>query len=427
MGHSVIKRKTCRICNSRNLECALKMPSTPVGDSYVTADNLNKSQESYSLDLFICRQCTAIQLMEVVDPTILYGNYIYETSISKGLVQHFEEYSDDVINKVKPLAGQLVVDIGSNDGTLLKFFKKQGLSVLGIDPAPKASQHAQEAGIETWQEYFSPSLAQKIKQKRGCAKIITANNVFANIDDLGAFINGIKTVLDPSGYFVFETGYGTDLIKYRLVDTIYHEHLSYFTVLSLQNLFNRYGMVLTDVERISSKGGSLRCFARVKNAAHKVSSSVDRMIDDEKDYGINSGETYERFSNDVFELKRKLLTLCQRIKSEGKTIAGYGASVGVTTLIYLFELADYLSLIVDDNPARFDLYTPGHHLPVMSSDVLYEKNPDYVLILAWRYQESIIRKHQEYLNNGGQFIVPQPEFMVINQDSKQMMATSNSI
>ncbi len=411
---SCVRRSDCRLCHSSDLELILKFVPTPVGDSYVPVEKVHQKQERFPLELFLCASCGCAQLLDVVNPKILYSNYIYQTSISLGLAEHFNRYAKEVLDYLKPEQGSLVIDIGSNDGTLLKAFKRQGMRVLGIDPAPEASKSANAAGIETLNDYFCGELARKIYKQHGPPAIITANNVIANIDDLSSFIQGIRTLLSANGCFVFETGYMVDFIQGKLIDTIYHEHLSYFTVSSMDKFFCEQGMELIYAQHISTKGGSFRAIAQLKGGKRTISPLVQQMIQEEKRMEVGFPSIYKKISKEVEEWKIQLSALLNNIKSQGKTVAGYGASVGVTTLLYLFDLANKLDYILDDNPARYNLYTPGHHLLVVSSDEIYKRNPDYVLILAWRYNEPIIKRHEKFLNEGGQFILFFPKLEIVS-------------
>lgn len=413
MVATVFRRNICRLCGGNDLESVLKLAPTPAGDAYVPLECLNEAQEIFPLDLFLCQTCGGIQLLDVVDPAILYGNYIYETSISLGLAEHYHRYADEVMNYIKPSKGALVVDIGSNDGTLLKFFRDHGMCVLGIDPARDIAKKATESGIETKPDFFTIELARQIKNERGSAAIITANNVFANVDNLSDMIMGIRELLAPEGVFILETSYLVDVIQKNLLETIFHEHLSYFSVKPLEAFFRRSGMELIDVKRIPTKGGSLRCIVQLKGGRRTISPSVAQLIDLETKLGIDRVDIFRDLSTEIDTLKKQLLSFLRDLKAQGKTIAGYGASVGVTTLIYLFDLADMLSFIVDDNPSKQNLFSPGHHISVIPSQSIYERKPDYVLILAWGYSEPIMRKHQAYLKQGGHFIIPLPEMRVI--------------
>lgn len=414
MGISVFHRETCRLCGGRNKELVLHLEPTPPGDHYVPAGEINRIQETYPLDLFLCRLCGHLELSDVVDPKILYGNYIYETSISMGLVEHYRRYADEVIGRVKPSKNSFIVDIGSNDGTLLRFCQQQGMRVLGIDPAHDIAEKATESGVKTLSAFFTADLAHKIRNEYGPATIVTANNVIANIDNLDDMIKGISVLLDSKGIFVFETGYAVDLVENMLVDNIYHEHLCYYSVKPLESFFRRHGMELIDVQRNFSKGGSLRCTVQLAGGIYSTSPSVAELISLETGIGIDRSEVFNAFSVKIGILKNKIQTLLREIKLQGKTIAAYGASVGVTTLAYYLDLSKLIDFVVDDNPARHNLFTPGYHIPVLSPHIIYERKPDYVLILAWRYSEPIMKKHNTYLKNGGHFIVPLPQLSVIS-------------
>jgi len=317
------------------------------------------------------------------------------------------------LNHVNPPQGSFVVDIGSNDGTQLKIFEKHGMSVLGIDPAPEVAKKANETGIETLQNFFTHKTAIQVRKERGSADIITADNVFANIDDLDDMITGVRELLSSDGCFVIETGYAGGLVENMLIDNVYHEHLLYCCVKSLQKFMDRYCLEIIDAQRISTKGGSIRIFVQHKGGPRSISDAVSRLIQLEENAGIDQGQVYKDISQKIANIKKELTKLLLDIRAQGKTVVGYGASVGVTTLLYLFDLSDKIDFIVDDNKTRHHLFTPGHHIPVLPSEELYKKKPDYVLILAWRYRESIMKKHQQYQKEGGRFIVPLPTIEVI--------------
>lgn len=415
MSKLVIRRKTCRLCNGNELELVLKLAPTPIGDAYVPREGTKKIQECYPLEIYLCKSCGLSQLLDVIDPEAVYSNYIYHTSDSSGLVKHFEDYVDSILHRINPPKNSLAIDIGSNDGSLLRFFKKSGMRVLGIDPAKEIARKATESGIETLPTFFTLELARKIRNERGSAHIITTNNTFANVDDLTNMMEGVKELLSQDGIFVFETGYFLDLIQKTIFDNIYHEHLSYFSVKPLENFFISNGMELIDVERVPTKGGSIRCIIQLKGSSRKASSSVNQLIKLETELGIHDVETIKKFGNKLEAMKNKLMEILRDLKSKGKTVVGYGASVEVTTMLYYFNLdSNLLEFIVDDNPMRQNLYSPGLHIPVLSSQAIYERKPDYVLLLAWQYSEPIMKKNQKYLEQGGHFILLLPSLQVVN-------------
>jgi SAM-dependent methyltransferase len=312
-----------------------------------------------------------------------------------------------------PKEGELVIDIGSNDGTLLRFFQGKGMRTLGIDPAREIAQKATDSGIETLPEFFTSDLAERIRPDFGSAAIVTANNVFAHADHLADMANGIHDLLLPNGVFVFEVSYLGDLIENRVFDFIYHEHLCYHSVRPLMNFFRLHDMELIRVERIPTKGGSIRGMAQRQQGPRPVDASVSRFLALEDRLELQDAETFKRFAREIDSVKAEVLGYTRDLKEKGKTIAGYGASATVTTLVYHFELGDLLSFIVDDNPERQGLFSPGYHLPVLSPRAIYDRSPDYIVVLAWRFFDPIFKKHQAYLDSGGHFIVPLPEFRVV--------------
>ena len=412
MGTELYRRDTCRLCGASDLELVLHLTPCPPVDAYVPAEPLGDRQEAIPLDLFLCLGCGHVQLLDVVHPDLLFGTYIYETSSSPGLVEHFRRYADEVVRLLNPPKGSLMVDIGSNDGTLLKFLKEQGIRVLGIDPAGNIAQEATESGIETLPAFFTAELACKVKHDRGPVAIVTANNVFAHADDLGDMADGIRELLAPDGVFVFEVSYLLDMIQGMVFDFIYHEHLCYHSVKPLESFLRHHGMELIDVQRIPIKGGSLRGIAQPVGGPRTLSPSVARLVSVEASLGLDRSEIFKSFAVKIDGIKYQLLNLLGELKAQGKTIAGYGASATVTTLIYHFDLGSLLSFLVDDNPSRQNLFSPGYHIPVLSPQFIYERKPDYVLVLAWRFSEMIVKKHQPYLDQGGHFIVPLPAIKV---------------
>ena len=413
MKATASRRNTCRLCDSNHLSLAVPIKASPIADAYVPAGDLAKAQELYPLDLYLCLSCGHMQLLDVVDPKVLFADYIYTTSISLGLVQHFGRFADAMSQRFLLPQNSLAIDIGSNDGTLLRFFKEKGLRVLGIDPALAIAQKATEAGIETLPEFFDAELARVIRRKHGTASIVTANNVFAHSDNLPTMADGIRELLAPNGVFVFEVSYLVDILDKLLFDTVYHEHLCYHSIKPLDSFFRRHGMELFDVERLPTKGGSIRGFAQLKGGPHQKTPIISELLNLEASRQLDQLEVFQKFAARLETIKQELHTLLRKLKAEGKTIAGYGASATVTTLVYNFELGQFLSYLVDDNPSRHGLFSPGCHLPVLASQAICEKKPDYTVILAWQYADPIMRKNQDYLQKGGHFILPLPVVSII--------------
>jgi SAM-dependent methyltransferase len=400
------RRDTCRLCGSPNLEMVLPLAATPVGDAYVPAEHLDKPQETYPLDLWLCRSCGLTQLIDIVDPKVLYVDYVYYTSISLGLVEHFKAYAADVLERIRPESGALVVDVGSNDGTLLAAFKQRGMSVLGVDPARDVAERANQRGVETLNTFFCAALAKELRGQRGAAAVITANNVFANIDRLDDFCLGVLELLAPDGVFVMETSYLGPVVEHCLLETVFHEHISYFSLKPLIPFFERMGMEVIEAQRQPTKGGSLRLTMQRRGGTRPVSGSVAGVLAYEAALGLHEPGVFKELAGRLGKVKQDLLGRLRKLKSEGKTVAGYGASVGVVTLLYEWELEGIVSFLVDDHTRKQGTFSPGQHIPVHAPEALYERPVDAVLVLAWNYAAPIMAKHPKFQ---GKFLIPLPE------------------
>jgi len=360
--------------------------------------------------LHFCGSCTHLQLLDVVDPQTLFENYVYVSGTSPVFVKHFEDYAAALIKHYEPVAASLAIDIGSNDGTLLGFFKAAGLRVLGIDPARDIAGRATENGIETWPEFFTTALAERIKADRGPAAIIAANNVFAHADDLTSVVAGVRELLAPEGIFAFEVSYLVDVLEKTLFDTIYHEHLSYHAVAPLARFFAENDMTLIEVERVDTHGGSIRGIVQLATGNRPIGESVAAAIANEARLGLDRVDTYRTFANKIGALREDLTRLLKELKDQDKTIAGFGAPAKATTLMYHFGLgSDTIDFIVDDSPLKQGLYTPGLHIPVVPSTEIQARKPDYLLLLAWNFAEPIMRNNADFVEAGGKFIIPVPE------------------
>jgi len=350
----------------------------------------------------------------VVDPRVLYEHYVYVSGTSPVFVEHFRQYAESMLARFAPQRDVLTVDIGSNDGTLLSFFKQSGCRVLGVDPAIEIARDAVTRGIPTLVDFFSPTLAEQIVEKHGTASVVTANNVFAHLDDLASFLRGIRTLIGRHGVFAFEVAYLRDMIENGLFDMFYHEHLDYHSVGPLVPFFASHGLELIDALRIDTHGGSLRGIVQAAGGPHQVSRSVAELVEDERRIGLDKAETYTDFASDIEKIGQELRLVLKKIKSEGKSVAGYGAPAKATTLMYHFGIGpDVVDYIIDDSPWKQSLYTPGLHIPVVPSSFMTEKKPDYVLVLAWNFASSIIQKNSAFQASGGRFIVPLPRVRVV--------------
>ncbi len=394
-------RQSCRLCDSKDIEVVLPLKKSPLCDAYLEQP---KKQEFYYLNLCLCNECGFVQIDTVIEPETIYRDYIYVTTSSPGLQNHFKEYALEVCNHLNLDKSNLTVDIGSNDGTLLGFFKQRGHNVLGIEPSIKAANSANENGIETLSEFFDIGLANAIVDQYGKASLITINNLFANVDNLKEFVEGINVLLDSNGVLVIESSYLLDMIDNMVFDFIYHEHLSYFSILPLVRFFKQFDMRLIHVNEVGTKGGSLRYYWARNNSKWNPSLNVKELSLREAKAGINT-EKFKDYEARIETVKFQLLEFLKKHKED--KIVGYGASATSTTLISNFGLHKYLSYLVDDNVDKVNTYSPGYHIPVYNFDRLKNEQPDVIVILAWRFKEAILKKLSFFK---GIIIVPLPTF-----------------
>jgi SAM-dependent methyltransferase len=405
------RRDDCRLCGSLDMENVLSLTPSPPANAFV--QDPDQIQTAFPLDLRLCNNCAHLQLSVVVDPSSMFENYVYVSGTSPSFVRHFKDYAQSVISDFGLASGDLVVDIGSNDGTLLGFFKSSGMNVLGIDPARRIAHSASEAGIDTWSTFFDSNSADRIVDERGSARCVTANNVFAHIDDLSGVVSNIKKTLSNDGVFVFEVSYLVDVLEKTLFDTIYHEHLDYHSISPLVPFFEKHGMELIDARRITTHGGSIRCVVQLQGGPHARTSRVDEILSLETGHNLGSAETYRALGRKIDAVRDELKQLLETLQRDGNRIAGFGAPAKATTLMYHFGLGpDTIEFIVDDSPLKQGLFSPGLHVPVLPASELYQRSPNYVVILAWNFAYPIIKNHSKFLASGGHFIVPLPEMAI---------------
>lgn len=404
---------SCRLCREP-LESALRLAPIPIADAYIPADQGPRPQAYYPLELGLCPVCGGFQLLDFVDPDILYGDFRYTTESSPGLVEHFRVYARHILERLDVRAGSLAVDIGSNDGTLLRFLKESGLRVVGVDPAREPAQRALAAGVDTRIAYFDEATSRSIREDSGRATIITANNTIANLADPGATFDAIRDLLAEDGVVVLEVNYLLDLFESMVFDNFYHEHYYYYSMRPLERFFGARGLEVFDVERVSTKGGSLRCYVQHRGGPRTVTGAVEALRELEARSGLHEIGTWREFGRKVKKMGEDLRTLLDRLVREGRSVAGYCASHSVTTVLHEFEIARYIPYLVDDNLAKQGTLSPGLHIPVERPGALLERKPDYVVILAWRFAENIIERQAEFRSRGGKFIVPIPELRVVD-------------
>ncbi|MEK7640477.1 MAG: class I SAM-dependent methyltransferase [Patescibacteria group bacterium] len=398
--------KTCRECQSADLVKFLDLGLQPAANSFLKKEELNNPEPKFPLEAYFCRSCNAAQLIHVVDKSLLFRNYVYFSSGMPKVSPHWQAYAEQVMVNYLPAKNEFVLEIGSNDGVLLRFFRDRGYKVLGVDPAENIAKVAEAMGVPTWADFFGNVVAVKAVAAHGQAMAILANNVVAHIDEHQDLVQGVKTLLHPKGVFVLEAPYLIDMFENLTYDTIYHEHLGFLAVRPLQKLFAKYGLEVFDVQVVPSQGKSIRLFT-CHQGAYPVRQSVRDLVQKELNLGLDKEESYRELGRRVAASKEKLVSLLRDLKKQGKTIASYGAPAKGNTLLNYCQIgADTLDYALEDLSTKTGLYTPGMHIPVVDRKYVETHKPDYYLMLAWNYQKAILEKEQEFLKNGGKFIIP---------------------
>lgn len=408
------RRETCRACGEKSLKLFLPLGLQPLANSFLKSPEEFAAEQFFPLDTHFCETCSLVQIPDVVDPEVLFRHYLYVTGTSETIAQHNRGYAKSISEMQRLTADDLVIEVASNDGSLLRCFQDLGVRTLGIDPATNVAAMARANGVETINEFFNLAVAEQVRADYGPAKAVIGNNVLAHVDDTQDFLRGCKAVIGDAGLVVIEMPYLGDLLNRTEYDTIYHEHLCYFSVNSLMRLCESAGLVIVRMDHVPIHGGSLRMHAGHQEIHQNHSPQVMAWAEEEKSKGFTSFERYEQLAKSVELSRDSLLDLLKRLKAEGKTVAGYGAAAkGNTLLNYCQITTDLLPYVVDKNPLKLGMYTPGMHIPVLPVSTLLEQQPDYLLILAWNFGEEIMRQQSEYKARGGKFIIPIPEVTVI--------------
>jgi hypothetical protein len=393
------------------LHLVLPMGEMPLANSFLRSPEDFASESFFPLDLYFCENCSLLQLLDVIDPEILFRNYIYVTGTSDTMAAHNSNYAESVIESGKLDPKDLVVEIASNDGTLLNFFRLHGFRILGVEPAENISRLARESGIPTINDFFNPSCVERILSSNGHARAVFANNVLAHVDDPTGFLKGCKSLLTEDGFVVFEVPYLRELLQNLEYDTVYHEHLSYFSITTLMHLCDRVNLGISRVDFVPVHGGSVRLFAA---PGLRHSNSVADLASEE--VAMTNLHCYESFAARVQQHRKELRALLESLKSEGKTIVGYGAPAKGNTLLNYCDIGtELVSYTVDKSPLKVGRYTPGKHLPVRAIDSLLEEQPDYVLLLAWNFANEIMLQQEKYRKRGGRFILPLPHPEIVQE------------
>ena len=405
----------CRACGSEDLELVLSLGETPLANRYLTAAQLEEPEPFVSLETYFCKQCTLMQLLHVVSPEVMFSHYLYVPSASETLRRHFGGLALELIEAGELDKGDLVVEIASNDGLLMKQMAALGLTTLGVEPATNIAEAASAEGQDVVNAFFNSQAAQKLRSEGRVAKAIVGTNVLAHVDSVRDFLAGVELLLDEEGTACFEVPHLLELLAKTEFDTIYHEHLDYFSLHALTRLFSSVGLTIFKVARPPIHGGSLRIFARRSGARSlPFDGSVDAVLAEEAEHGIKDLVTYHRFAERVKAVRTNLRDLLSALKGEGRRIAAYGAAAkGMTMLSYCGIGPETLDYVVDKSPYKQGHWTPGSHIPIYDVDKLVSDRPDYLLILAWNFSEEIIAQQQWFRDAGGKFIVPIPSPAVV--------------
>ena len=403
----------CQICNSSKLHLVLDLGHQPLCDSLLTKDMLNEPETTYPLRMIWCEECSLVQIDYCVDGTLVYHpDYPYRTGVTKELVDYLRDMSSSLISKYSLKKHDLVIDLGSNDGTLLSGFKEQGVSVVGVEPT-NIAKIASKNGIETVQEFFTLDSASKIKQKFGEASLIVSTNMFAHMATIGEVISGVETLLKNDGVFVLECHYLLDVIQGGQFDTIYHEHLRTYSLKSLIKLFSYYNFTVTDVERGSRYGGNIRLHV-TKGKNKNISENVTSLLKLEEISGLNSLETYMKFAERVKKAKKDFMNFILQIKSDGKKVIGNSCPGRSVTLLNYYGVDKEMIPYITEQPTslKLGLFLPGKHIPIINNEILLKEQPDYVILLAWHLAEPIM---QQLKNRGlkSNFIIPLPDLKIV--------------
>ena len=396
----------CRSCGAERLELVLSLGRTPLANALLKEDELSKPEPTFPLDLVFCTQCALVQITETVPPEQLFSHYLYLSSFSDTMVEHSKQLAEKLVAQRHLDGSSLVVEIASNDGYLLQFYKRAGVPVLGIEPAANVAKVAEAHGIPTLVRFFGPELAAELRAKGTRADVVHANNVLAHVADLNGFVAGIAGILKDDGVAVIEAPHVKPMIERLEFDTIYHEHLCYYSLTALRPLFKRHGLEIVDVFELPLHGGSLQVHAALDG---RPSERVCALLEAEDAAGVGGADFYRDFASKVRQLKLDLVAMLRELKAGEARIAAYGASAkGSTLLNYCGIGRETLDFVADRSTVKQGMFTPGTHLPIKGPQALLEESPSHVLLLTWNFADEILEQQRDYRERGGKFIIPVP-------------------
>ena len=404
----------CRSCGASDLAPILSLGDTPLANALLNKEQLGQPEATYPLNLVLCTACSLVQITATVPADELFGEYLYFSSFSDTMLRHASALVERIVAERALGAANRVVEIASNDGYLLQYYKRVGVEVLGVEPARNIARVAQQKGIPTVCEFFGANVAARLASEGKRADVIHAHNVLAHVSDLNGVVKGFATLLMPGGVAIVEAPYLKELIDRTEFDTIYHEHLCYFSLTALDSLFRRHGLTITHVENVAIHGGTLRIFATPSREKVQVSNTVADLLAEEATWGVSKPESYRDFSASVKEIRTQLRTVLGALKESGRTVAAYGASAkGSTLLNYAGIGAETLDFVADRSTVKQGRFTPGTHLPIYAAEKLLEVMPDYVLLLTWNFADEILEQQTEYRAKGGKFVIPIPDVRLV--------------
>jgi SAM-dependent methyltransferase len=405
----------CRFCETRLTDTVVDLGMSPLCESFLAADQLNRAESFYPLRVEVCKSCFLVQVGEYVRAEEIFTEYAYFSSFSSAWLKHCEDYVAMISERLSLGATSSVIELASNDGYLLQYFVKRGVPCLGIEPAANVAKVARERGVPTQVAFFDKKLGVELRAAGHQADLVLGCNVLAQIPDLNSFISGIPEILKPAGTITFEFPHVMRLLEGNQFDTIYHEHYSYFSLITIEKIFAKHGLTVFDVEELWTHGGSLRIYARhAADSSRPVTERLTALRERERSAGYEQVETYTRFEGQVRETKRKLLELLINAKREGKRIVGYGApGKGNTLLNYCGIRTDFIEFTVDKNPYKHGKFLPGTHIPILDISQLDLAKPDYIFILPWNFKDEIMTQLAHARDWGAKFIVPIPEATIL--------------